>query len=280
MAGLVLHKVRRGGAVNLPSKLSGRGMPAERGNQMKVYHIVYEPTFKSVVIHIWTECNLSCKGCFCNYETRDFGLIDDWAELVGNRAPASPPGRFLSLEEVMRLIEGLDIDRAVFIGTEPSLDPELPALAKALHERFGSYNIMLTNGVKLTSMEHIDEVIFSLKAVSEDIYRDYTGRSNKRTLENFLTVYRSGKKLQAECLLIPGYIDTQEIERIARFVASIDRDITLRIDGYFPLSCCSWLAATAADVEKAARAAKKHLTRVNYLTASMERIGDKPVGVF
>lgn len=247
---------------------------------MKVYHIVYEPTFKSVTLHIWTDCNLSCRGCYCQCEILDFGLLDNWAERVANQAPASPPSRFLSLEKVMRLIEGLDIDRAVFIGTEPSLDPELPALAKALHERFGSYNIILTNGVKLTSMEHIDEVIFSLKAVSEDIYRDYTGRSNKRTLENFITVYRSGKKLQAEGLLIPGYIDVQEIERIARFVASVDRGIPLRIDGYFSSSGLPWPAATATDVEKAAQAANKHLDKVNYLTAEMERIGDKPVRVF
>ncbi len=247
---------------------------------MKVYHIVYEPTFKSVALHIWTDCNLSCRGCYCQCEILDFGLLDNWAERVATKAPASPPSRFLSLEKVMRLIEGLDIDRAVFIGTEPSLDPELPALAKALHERFGSYNIILTNGVKLTSMEHIDEVIFSLKAVSEDIYRDYTGRSNKRTLENFISVYRSGKKIQAECLLIPGYIDVQEIERIARFVASVDRGIPLRIDGYFSLNGLPWPAATAADVEKAAQAAKKHLAKVNYLTAEMEWIGDKPVRVF
>ena len=105
---------------------------------MKAYHIVYEPTYKSAVIHIWTECNLHCQGCYCKYETLDFGLFDNWAERVANKAPANPPTRFLSLEKVMGLLDGLDIDRAVFIGTEPSLDPELPALAKALHERFAS----------------------------------------------------------------------------------------------------------------------------------------------
>lgn len=247
---------------------------------MKAYHIVYEPTFRSVALHIWTDCNLSCRGCYCQHEILDFGLIDNWAERVASQVPASPPTRFLSLEKVMKLIGGLDIDRAVFIGTEPSLDPELPTLAEALHRMFGSYNIMLTNGVRLTEMKHIDEVIFSLKAISDDIYRDYTGRSNKRTLENFVTVYNSGKKLQAECLLIPGYIDVQEVEHIARFVASVDKDITLRIDGYFPLNGCPWPAATATDVEKAVKVARKHLTRANYLTVEMERIGDKPVRVW
>ena len=247
---------------------------------MKAYHIVYEPTYKSAVIHIWTECNLHCQGCYCKYETLDFGLLDNWAERVANKAPVNPPTRFLSLEKVMGLLDGLDIDRAVFIGTEPSLDPELPALAKALHERFASYNIMLTNGARLTDMEHIDEVIFSLKAVSDDIYRDYTGCSNRKTLENFVTVYNSGKKLQVECLLIPGCIDANEVENLARFVAGVDRDIPLRIDGYFPLNGCPWPAATASDVERAVESARKHLSKVNYLTGEMKRIGDKPVRVW
>jgi pyruvate-formate lyase-activating enzyme len=250
------------------------------GSQMKVYHIVYEPTYKSAVIHVWTECNLRCRGCYCNYETLDFGLIDNWVERVANQPLASPPDHFLSLKEVMGLLSGLDIDRVVFIGTEPSLDPELPALAKALHERFTSYNILLTNGVKLTDMEHIDEVIFSLKAVSDDTYRDYTGRSNRNTMANFVTVHNSGKKLQAECLLIPGYIDTREVENLARFVASVDRDIPLRIDGYFPLNGLPWPQATAADVERAAKSARRHLSKVNHLSAEMERIGDKPLRVW
>jgi pyruvate-formate lyase-activating enzyme len=247
---------------------------------VKVYHIVYEPTFKYVTIHTWTDCNLSCHGCYCQYEILDFGLIDDWAARVANAAPASPPNRFLTLDEVMGRLDGLDIEGAVFIGTEPSLDPELPALAEALHRRFASYNILMTNGVRLTDMKHIDEVIFSLKAISDDIYRDYTGRSNNRTLENFRTVHSSGKKLQAECLLIPGYIDAAEVENVARFIAGVDRDIPLRIDGYFSLNGHPWPAATISDVGKAAQLAKKHLNKVNYLTGDMKRIGDKAVRIF
>lgn len=247
---------------------------------MKVYHIVYEPALKSVTIHIWTECNLRCRGCYCKYEKLDFGLIDDAVSRVATKAPESPPTQFLSLDEVIELLKGLDFTRVVFIGTEPSLDPELPALTKALHEKFHSYNIILTNGVKLANMEHIDEVVFSLKAYSEGIHRDYTGKSNKKTLRNFVTVYRSGKKLQAETLLIPSYIDAKEVERTAKFVASVNKDIALRIDGYFPVNGCPWRTATAEDVAEAAKLARKHLNKVSYLTSDMERIGDKPVRTF
>ena len=246
---------------------------------MKVYHIVYEPALKSVTIHIWTECNLRCRGCYCEYEKLDFAIVNYALSRVATKSPVDPPTQFLSLDEVMGLLQGLDFTRALFIGTEPSLDPELPALTKALHDKFHSYNILLTNGVKLTDMEHIDEVVFSLKAYSEDIHRDYTGKSNKKTLANFVTVSRLGKKLQAECLLIPDYIDAVEIERVAKFVASVDRDINLRIDGYFPVNGCPWRAATAEDVEEAAELVRRHLNKVNYLTSDMERIGDKPIRI-
>lgn len=247
---------------------------------MKVYHIVYEPSFATVIIYIWTRCNLNCRGCYCQYEKYDFRLAEGVVNQVATNAPVDPPTRFLSLDEVMRRLQGLSIDKVLFIGTEPSLDPELPALCKALHEQYNSYNIILTNGAKLTDLTYIDEVVFSLKAYSEDIYRDFTGKSNRGTLANFATVYQSGTKLQAECLLIPGYIDAEEVERIARFIASIDPNIKLRIDGYFPVNGYPWPAATAGDVAEAAQLANKHLNNVCSLTADIAQVGEKPIRIY
>jgi pyruvate-formate lyase-activating enzyme len=166
------------------------------------------------------------------------------------------------------------------MGTEPALDPELPALAEALHRKFNCYNIMLTNGFKLIDLEHIDEVIFSIKALSERLHRDYTGKSNKAILRNFATISGLGKKLQAETVLIPDYIDAYEIERVARFIGNIDSSIPLRIDAYFPVGDNPWRAATAGEVEAAAVLARKHLNKVNCLTLEMKRIGDKSIRIF
>ncbi len=247
---------------------------------MKVYHIVYEPTFKSVDIHFWTGCNLNCRACYTNYELLDFGLHEDPIAMLATKPRQEPPAHFLSIEEVMVHLEGLDIDTAIFMGTEPALDPELEPLAEALHKRFHCHNIILTNGLKAISLENIDEVIFSIKAFSEELHLDYTGRSNKDILYNFTVVYSSGKRLQAETVLIPGYIDAAEIERIAMFVASVDNDIPFRIDAYFPVGDNPWRAATAQEVEKATRLAGKHLSKINCLTLDMKRIGAKPVRIF
>ena len=247
---------------------------------MKVYHIAYEPSYQSLDIHFWTGCNLNCRGCYLNYEKQDFGLLDDPVAHVAAQNREAPPERFLSYDEVITFLKPLKIKYALFMGDEATLDPELPRLTKELHERFHAYNIILTNGRKLIDMEHIDDIIFSIKAYSDDIHRDYTGHSNKVILKNFATIARSGKKLQAETVLIPGYIDAHEVERVAKFVASIDKEITFRIDSYFKVPGCPWRSATKEEVAAAETLAKKHLNNVTVLTLDMKRLGDKAVKVF
>jgi pyruvate-formate lyase-activating enzyme len=247
---------------------------------MKVYHIAYEPSYESLDIHFWTGCNLQCRGCYLNYEKLDFGLLDDPVAHVVTQNKEAPPQKFLSYDEVMAYLEPLKIKYAIFMGDEAALDPELPKLTRTLHQKFNSYNIILTNGRKLIDLENIDEVIFSIKAISEDIHRDYTGHSNKTILENFAKIYRAGKKLQAETVLIPEYIDAREVERVAKFVASVDKDITFRIDSFFEVPDCPWRSATKEEVAEAEALARKHLSNVNCLTLDMKRVGDKAVRVF
>jgi len=247
---------------------------------MKVYHVVYEPTSRSVDLHFWTQCTLACRACYTQYETLDFGLFDDPIAHIACKDPASAPTRFLSLEEVIAVLRGREVGAAIFLGTEAALDPEMPALAKALHGEFHSYNILLTNGLKLADMRDIDEVIFSLKAVTPARHRTYTGKGNAAILKNFEALARSGRKMQSETVLIPGLIEADEVERVAGFIAGIDRRITLRIDAYFPVGDTPWRAATAAEVEKAACLARRHLDNVTCLTLDMKRTGDKPLRLF
>ena len=247
---------------------------------MKVYHLVYEPTSKSVDIHFWTQCTLACRACYTRYETLDFGLFDDPIAHIACKSPERAPSQFLSLEEVIALLRGREVRAAIFVGTEAALDPEMPALAKALHGEFNSYNILLTNGLKLADMRDINEVIFSLKAVTPAGHKAYTGKDNAAILKNFEALTRSGKKMQSETVLIPGLIEADEVERVAGFIAGIDKRITLRIDAYFPVGDNPWRAATAAEVEKAACLARQHLDKVTCLTLDMKRTGDKPLRLF
>ena len=244
-----------------------------------IYHMAYEPSYGSLDIHFWTRCNLKCHACYARYELDDFSLLDDPTGQMINKTEVKPPDKFLSLEEVKEHLKGLDIKYVILVGTEPSIDPALPEVTRMLKEDFGAYNMLLTNGVKLTDMTNIDEVMLSIKALDDDIHKDYTGRSNKKVLENLKKIYDMGKKLQVETVLIPGYIDACEVERVARHIACIDPEIPYRIDAYFKVPNCPWPSATSEEVERAAELAGKHLKNVTCLTLDMKRIGDKAVRI-
>ena len=247
--------------------------------QTTVYHMAYEPSYGSLDIHFWTNCNLKCRACYARYELEDFSLLDDPTGQMSNKTRVEPPTVFLSLEEVKERLKGLDIKYVILVGTEPSIDPSLPQVTRMLKEDFGAYNMLLTNGVKLTDMSNVDEVMFSVKAIDEDIHSCYTGRSNKKVLENLRKIYDTGKKLSVETVLIPGLIDEYEVERVAEYIAGIDPGIPFRIDAYFKVPDCPWEDATNEEVERATELCKKHLKNVSCLTLDMKRIGDKALRI-
>ena len=232
---------------------------------MNIYHIAYVPGVKTVHLHFWG-CNLSCRACFKKYEITDllFIKIEGATFKISKKAQESP-NRFLDLEEVKRILKGIDIARVIFMGAEPTIDLELPELAKALHDECYTCNLLLTNGLKLVPLEHIDEVVVSIKAVTDSLHRHYTGRSNRKALANFVSLYKSGVKLRAESIFIPEYIDCPEIERIAQFIAEVDKNIPYRIDAYFQVGDNPWRPPTFEEMDAAVRVAKKHLLNVSCL---------------
>ncbi len=81
---------------------------------------------------------------------------------------------------------------------------------------------------------------FDLKARSEELHIALCGVSNKRTLENFrlLSGYARQRPsppfLMASTLLVPGYIDVEEVRGIASFIASLDAHIPYSLLAFHP----------------------------------------------
>ena len=70
---------------------------------------------------------------------------------------------------------------------------------------------------------------------------------------------------------MPGLIESGEIERIAEFIADVDRDIPYRIDGYIPMENDVYRRPTKAELEEARRRAERHLRRVSILHHGIKR---------
>ena len=184
------------------------------------------------------------------------------------------PTKFLDLKEVIEALKKINVNRAIFMGAEPTIDPELSRLAKILYREFHTYNVLLTNGFNRPPLENIDEVVFSIKAYTDSIHRHYTGRSNKKALENFANILRAGIKLRSESILIPHYIDYQEIENIAKFISEADPGIPYRIDPYLPVLDNPWRQPTQKELDRAVFGAKKYLTSVSCLKAHTQLLYD------
>ncbi len=79
-----------------------------------------------------------------------------------------------------------------------------------------------------------------LKACDDRLYRALTGSSNAYTLENVRRVGRRAAErpevplLVVSTLLVPGYIDAEEVSRIARFVASVDPSTPYVLLAFYP----------------------------------------------
>jgi pyruvate-formate lyase-activating enzyme len=52
-----------------------------------------------------------------------------------------------------------------------------------------------------------------------------------------------------ETVFIPGYVDEDEVLRIADFIASVDREIPFRIDAYLPIQGLPWQAPKTDDIQ-------------------------------
>lgn len=230
--------------------------------QTNVYNIAFAESTKQVYLHFWG-CNIKCKGCVCQKVVYDFMLDRNMhLHLAEPRGLAAAPERFMKFNDVIDTLVGLEAKWVLFEGQEASLDPKMPFIAEALHRHLGTTNVLLTNAFAMPDLRHFDKVAVGLKAFNENLHREYTGESNRTILENFPKIFHSGVPMMAETVLIPGYIDYQEIEQIAKFIASVDKNIRYQIDAYFKAGNNPWRRPTADEVDRAVEAASRHLNNV------------------
>jgi len=94
---------------------------------------------------------------------------------------------------------------------------------------------------------------FDLKAWDDNVHRALTGVTNARTFRN---LSRAAKRipertvpplLVASTLLVPGYVDAEEVGGIARFLVSLDRRIPYSLLAFRPHFFLSDLPRTPGD---------------------------------
>ncbi|NWF75862.1 MAG: radical SAM protein [Nitrospirae bacterium] len=153
-----------------------------------------------------------------------------------------------------------------YFGGDPT--PQLPFALKASHfalkqkknrilricwETNGTMNRDLLNEMIEISLKSGGCIKFDLKSWNEILNIALTGVTNKRTIENFSIIAKRIRErpepplLVASTLLVPGYIDEEEIRNISTFIASHDKNIPYSLLGFYPHFYMSDLPLTSKD---------------------------------
>lgn len=160
-----------------------------------------------------------------------------------------------AVRSVQELVSSVDEKTSCicYFGGDPT--PQLPLALKASRlaceqkknrilricwETNGSMNTALLDEMIEISMSTGGSIKFDLKAWDENLHSALTGITNERTKDNFIYAGEHMKTrtvpppLLANTLLVPGYIDEEEIRNIAKFIAAINTDIPYSMLAYYP----------------------------------------------
>jgi len=164
-----------------------------------------------------------------------------------------------------------------YFGGTP--EPQLPFLLKATQkiletktvricwEWNGTGNSQLVKKAAEYSRITGGVIKFDLKAYDKNLNIALTGRPNDRTLQNFRMVSENFQKknlLTATTLLVPGYIDTEEIEKLAKFISDLNPDIPYSLLAFRPDYKMMDMPVTSKKMAtECYKTAKKYLNHVN-----------------
>jgi pyruvate formate lyase activating enzyme len=96
------------------------------------------------------------------------------------------------------------------------------------------------NMMAKVSLRSGGSIKFDLKAWDEGLHKALCGVTNKRSLENLETLSQWTCQrpvppfLVASTLLVPGYVDEQEVDAIARYLGSLNPDIPYSLLAFYP----------------------------------------------
>ncbi len=125
-------------------------------------------------------------------------------------------------------------------ASRKALEKRKDRILRICWETNGSMNARLLEKMAGLSLKSGGCIKFDLKAWHEELNIALCSVTNRRTLSNFafLTKYISERPeppfLVASTLLVPGYVDEEEVGKIAGFIASLDPDIPYSLLAFYP----------------------------------------------
>ncbi|NLW50690.1 MAG: radical SAM protein [Candidatus Brocadiaceae bacterium] len=219
---------------------------------MAFYKITHNEKHRFATVHNYG-CTFRCPICSYKLRSGPDGR-------PGHAYPA--PERFLSLEEVCNALSSVDVDRVNFMGGEPTVAPDLPAVLEFARRTLGVRTALgHTNGSRLP-LPNLDAANVGLKAWDEGVHLQYTGRPKALIFDNFAAAVDAGLDMRANVVFVPGLVDVDQVEAIAAWLAGLSPEIPFHIMGYIPVPGQPYARPTAEQVDRAVAASRRHLANV------------------
>jgi pyruvate formate lyase activating enzyme len=199
-------------------------------------------------------CNFRCGFCQ-NFD------ISQLKEVVGNEEKP---------EEIVERAIKTKCKSIAYTYNEPTIFVEFVKDIAKIAKKKGLKNILVTNGYESKECMkylkgHVDAMNIDLKSFSDDFYKRSCGATLKPVLETIKLAHKMKIHVEITTLLIPGENDSEdEIEKIAKFIASVDKNIPWHISRFFPMYKMTNKGPT--DIESlrlAEKIGKKYLKHVH-----------------
>ncbi len=181
---------------------------------------------------------LSVATAGCNFKC---GFCQNWQISQAPRRPGGGVGgEPLPPEAVVRAAREAGCRSVSYTYTEPTIFFEYAYDTARLAREAGLANSFVTNGYMTaealeTIRPYLDAANVDLKAFRDETYRRVCGARLEPVLETIRRMRQLGVWTEVTTLVVPGLNDgPDELEDIARFIASVDPDIPWHISRFHP----------------------------------------------
>jgi pyruvate formate lyase activating enzyme len=176
--------------------------------------------------------SIACSGC--NFRC---GFCQNW-EISQFDPDLQDAGEDFTAEKIVSLAGKFKCRSIAYTYTEPTIYFEFALETAKLAKKAGLRNIFVTNGymsqetVSLLS-PYLDAANIDLKFFKESSYQKVCAAKLSPVLDAIRWLAAAGVWIELTTLIIPGHNDTpQELTEIAKFIASVNRDIPWHISRF------------------------------------------------
>ncbi len=167
-------------------------------------------------------------------------------------------------EEIVERADMRGAESISYTYSEPAIFFEYAYETSKLAHQKGLKNIFVTNGfISLDAIEkispYLDAANVDLKYFSEGLYADKSGGELRPVLDSIEKMKKLGVWIEITTLIIPGVNDSpDEFNKIASYIASLDKNIPWHISRFFPDYKCKYKKPTPYEsMKKAAKSGKE-----------------------